>query len=350
MLTPAVRTPLRDAMIYCFKGLTVLVRAYLDENMDVITSPYKPGDERVDDLLDWTVQRGYERLNQLLMGLDATFGNHEDMRTAIVNCRAHLAANGTASPLEARRVLGRVFANREDLRAYFLHTFPAPQHPYRVTVVNGEPQSGKSYLWYYIKHAAESMLVDAVLIDLETDVDVLSDLVDVIVAQAPQVVPMNRFEDRNATSVRRAKTVVNKLVEWRTQNKRTSNGRPLWIVIDHLDKVWPPPEESGVMQFIEHLVLKIAQRQAEGIQLILLGVPPAAIGGRLANDLEQHVVDSLTTGDLTEWLRDELGDLGFPPEDLDREAHTVLGGGLHGLHRRLDEKCQQLRTTHGRLA
>lgn len=349
VLPRAVHGPLRDAIVGIAVDLKIILMDHFEENLDAISSASGTLRDRAHDVLIWADKGGRQRTELLLEALYSKYGRNLAMIAAINACRAHLknVAADLATALAVRRIRGQVFANREDLRRYILTEFSSDSHPYRVVVVDGEAHTGKTYLWSFVNYAAGSLGVDAVMIDLETEGDITArDLFDLIVDQSARAAPQERAVDPTATPERQAKSLVTKLVGWHKKGE-VSGERPLWIVLDHLDKVWPPDPSSGVTQFIQHLALATAQRKVEGLRLILLGAPVEAVGGRLEIELQRQTIDRLTTGDLTEWLRDELGDLNLDVARLDSEAATVLDGEPRRLHQRLDSRCQQLRGQHG---
>lgn len=275
------------------------------------------------------------------------FGERSPIGEVIVACRVHIAKIASVTTaVTLRRIEGHVFANREDLRKYVLAEFSSVEHPYRVVVVDGKERTGKTYLWNFIRYAAHSLSADPVLINLEEEGDRLSapELLARIVDQASHATSVDRTVDPTATPDQQARSLVNKLVGWHKRGQSRLE-KPSWIVIDHLDKIWPPAD-PGLAPFIQHLVLAWSRRQAEGLRLILLGVPSEAIGV-LEAELERRVVDPLTPGDLTEWLRDELVDLGIAMADLDGEARAIHSDGPLLLHKRLAARCQKIRTDHG---
>lgn len=343
MLPPRVFQLLRDAITPVVGEL----RPILDDvsvDLDAISSPQRPNAARAEEILRWARAGGPRRIELLLGALEGEFAGNPTMRAAIDASRAHLAcvAAAVTSVFTVRWIEGDAFADREDLRHYLLHEFSSVQHPYRVVVINGAAQTGKSYLWNFIRHAAGSLYVETVLIDLETAPDItLTELFTEIVRETGRKDKPMCVLDTTATAVRQARAAVSQLVGWHKEGEALSEP-PLWIVIDHLDKIWPP-EDPAVAHFIQGLMQAAAQRRARGLRLLLLGAPPEAIGSGLENALEPKRIDPITPGDLIDWLRDELGDPNVDMTHLDSEARVVHSGGPRQLHTRLRKCFEQLR-------
>lgn len=346
MLPPVVFEPLHREVTGVAGQLRVLL-ASIGENFDVISSPNKNHEERAADLLIWAHAGGPPRFERLFVALIGEFGERSPVGEAIAGCRAHLGriASITAA-VTLRRIEGHVFADREDLRKYVLAEFSSVEHPYRVVVVDGKERTGKTHLWHFIRYAARSLSADPVLIDLEDDQRISAfTMFERIVDEASRKTPVERTVDPTATPEQQARSLVARLVGWHKRGE-LHHEKPLWIVIDHLDKIWPPAD-PGLTPFIQHLILACAKRKAEGLRLILLGVPPEAIGGLLEAEIERRFVDPLTPGDLTEWLRDELLDLCLAMDRLDREARLIHGNGPFLLDKRLAACCRELRSEQG---
>lgn len=323
-------------------GLTFLMREVFSVPLATLVGPSANDTDRAEAMLKWAEQAGPKPLGQLLNELKSRFAGTTPVVDAALDELKRYAPD-IETAVRERRPLGQVFVDREPLKRYVMADLQSESHAYRVVLVNGGEQVGKSWFWSFVRYAAGSLHVDPIRIDLEPVADVTARvLFDTITGEAAQPPgPPQPAVDANAQPPQQALSLVSTLVGW-AKTRADAGQRPLWIMIDHLDKVWPLPPSGGAKDFILHLAHAAFDRKVAGLRVFLIGLPPDAMPGWLEYDHMGLGVDGLTPEDLVHWMKGELG-AALPDTRLADEARKVLTGQRRGIHRRLDQALATLR-------
>lgn len=260
-----------------------------------------------------------------------------------------LGLDDVAPAIHERWPAGRAFADRQPIRDFLYAKLPAANS--RATVVGlvdaeGQEHVGKSFFWFSLQHAASLLGITPILVDLEKDEpSSASELFELIVDQTGLPRPERPWVDATAKPARQAKSLVNKLVGL-VQTWESSQKKPLWVVIDHLDKIWPARDD--VTELVIQLVRATSDRRLGRLRLILMGLPEEATGGLIDAGCERVPVDPLNIGDIEQFLRLELRGLPIAPDLVEREAAAVFAATPRAkLHMHLAAARDRLCREHG---
>jgi hypothetical protein len=323
-------------------GMTRLMRDLFGEQLDTLVSASANDTERAEALVRWAEVEGPKTMSALLTEARTQFpGTAPGVDLALEELKRYAPDIETA--VRERRPLGQVFVDREPLKRYVMADLGLETHEYRIVLVRGGENAGKSWFWSFVRYAAGSLHVDAIRIDLEPRADVTArELFDALTSEAAQPpAPPQPNVDPNAQPPQQALSLVSTFVGW-AKTRADAGQRPLWILIDHIDKVWPLHPKGGAKDFILHLARAALDRKVAGLRVFLIGLPQDEMPGWLEYDHKPLPVDGLTPEDLVHWMQAEL-DAAPTDTRLHEAARGVLTGPPRGIHRRLDDALRKLR-------
>ncbi|NQW50807.1 MAG: ATP-binding protein [Rhodospirillales bacterium] len=231
-------------------------------------------------------------------------------RLAFVVEREELAG----PPYEARLIKGVPVVNRTQLRAHLEQLTLGHEVP--VVVVQGESGLGRSHSWHLIKHVStKSGLADFVKVDMVEQILEKQTAKDVfeLLTRRTGLTDGKAVSVDGVTAATLGARYASEFAE-RLRNAMPGRPRPLWIVLDSIDR----PIEEPLKHFIHALASTAAEHELSNCTLFLLG--PA--GDFAPQDYYVQIRRESLTGFLFPEIEDactrmnELGAQRLDPADL----------------------------------
>jgi hypothetical protein len=197
----------------------------------------------------------------------------------------------------------KAFINRDDLRTKLYEMIEQNAHNQSLLLVSSQHQHGpgKSHTWWFLKHVANRLGIDAILLDLRANPSLHSLAQDIADNLA-----LSDFQTRFTTELREARSFQSWLAG---QLKNARPRRRSLIVFDHLGKDNIP---SDVRQLVQLLIRGAIEGRFNGLQIVVLDCPELGLEQDVGR-YEEEQIETLVRSRIETfvyWMKDARTKLG----------------------------------------